>query len=299
MWTKHPLVEDQEVRISHYGHCVLSFINLVRLTSRTKTKFSIAWMSVLPTYQQNSDREKLIGFISELPDGYFLNNVQHIDQIKAWMRYKNHAINIAKCLQAGHGIPDNPLERELREGDISQWRHDGVWFEAKFYEHIWQLCLLKGDKIRKVLTPNYNFDSNLSLCKELIRPHFNSEFSLWMKSYHEENTQDNKKLANLVRKSIKGKANKEDFKNLRAVINNFIGEGDHLLRVIVLECCRNLAKKDSWIESWLKMKEVYCEGAATRIQKEVCDPSFKDEGFGQSWIIREGQAIPKMQGWKA
>jgi hypothetical protein len=299
MWSQQPLVEDEKPRISYYGYCTLISINSIRLPSRTKIEFNLSWSSVVPQHRKISDRDRLINFISELPDVLFLKNIKHIDQIKAWMRHKNHAIEIAKCLQAGRETPDNPLERALREGEISQWRHDNTWLEVEFYEHVWKLCLLKGDKIRKNLKPDYNFDSNLSLCKALISQNFNSEYSLWMNSYHEENPRHAKKLATFIRKHVKGKTTEEDLNQNKELLAYFAGEGDYALLAKVLKCCSKLAKRDSWLKNWLEIKEVYRDSVAAKIQEVTCNPSLRAEGFGQSWIIREGQAIPKMEGWKA
>lgn len=296
MWADSTIGSINQFSFHLSDYCNFAIFNALEMSSKIKINFCVFWESVGSNSETDSDKKRIAHFISELPSESLLHELKTIDQLAMWVDKKNFAIRLAKCWDAGHSTPDNPLIIDMEKGLINQWKSDHIWLQASYYEQISKLLQQRGRKIIKFLKKEWDcpFKSERELLQELLQEAFDNEYSLLIKKRHIHKSSDVRKLATLCRKKMReGELAAEVEQTLTDLCKQLGGElvWHHRLAQI----CHYLAKEDTWIGLWLKIIKAHQDVEAAMLQASACDPKLREHGHGRSFACIDGKIYSNLR----
>ena len=271
------------------GNCyiVVHLNQKLVLRDRCKLEGIVGWEPVGGASPEASDKMQIAWFIAnELPNQEFVGDFKTLDQLYAWMEWKNSCIWIAKCFIVGHGSPDNPLLRSLEEGEIDQYYHDFCWLTVDLYENLWKLVSLRTRHIKAAFTKQgwgWPFKSHRQLLEQIIAVGIDGEFSNILKPRYERHAKELKKLAKLAHRSYKGFLTPKDTAELTRLKGKHSQANVWLNRLI--DVSRWLGATDEFIRVRVAIHDEIMRGLCKLQLDAACKPEWKRHGqISELWI---------------
>lgn len=267
------------------GEIVLLNIN----KDKDKIFGRIFWRTLGSETEKSTDKQRLIYFLTDLPDSVLITKIQTFDQLYTWMSLKNQCIDIAKCLKAGHNSPDDPLYRCLDFGDVGKHYREKIWFSAELYENLWKLVFLKYEKIKRACQEqewNFEFSNPLDLMKEIVAQDINSEFKPCLKFWHNQTQRENREFSTLSRKNVKNTLSTEERNRLNKLVQKYSQRNLWFDRIVGVS--RLLAEYDNFIKVRIDIQDVLLDAIGHHQQKASCNPKLKSLGLQKSRKWKNG-----------
>ena len=289
LWVKREIVgshfvdENKNLQLpvrKDCGNCyvIMSIDPNSLLKDRCKVKGLVGWQPIGDDSPKASDKMQIAWFISnKLPNQEFVEDFKTLDQLYAWMEWKNSFIWVAKCFLAGHSSPDNPLLRPLEEGEIDQYYHDFCWLTVDLYENLWKLISLKTRRIRAIFNKQgWALDSPRQLLEEIIASGINGEFSNFLKPRYERNAKELTKIAKLARRTYIGFLPQKDREELVRLKEKHSQPNVWLKRLI--DVSRLLGEKDEFISVRVAIHDEIMKGICNLQINASCKPEWRQHG---------------------